>query len=99
MITTKRGEFNQPLKVSVSSSYAISTVQEDDFDMMTASEILTLEKQLSRGLGSTLTDEEIAAYGDGYNWRDYFWREGQTYNHNITITSGGPKSSQLTSIG
>lgn len=99
LITTKRGEFNQPLKVSVSSSYAISTVQEDDFDMMNASEILTLEKQLSKGLGSTLTDEEIAAYGDGYNWRDYFWREGQTYNHNITITSGGPKSSQLTSIG
>ena len=99
LITTKRGEFNQPLKVSVSSSYAISTVQDDDFDMMNASEILTLEKQLSRGLGSTLTDEEIAAYGDGYNWRDYFWREGQTYNHNVTITSGGPKSSQLTSIG
>ena len=40
--------------------------------MMNATEILTLEKQLSRGLGSTLTDEEIAAYGDGYNWRDYF---------------------------
>ena len=99
LITTKRGEFNQPLKVSVSSSYAISTVQDDDFDMMNATEILTLEKQLSRGLGSTLTDEEIAAYGDGYNWRDYFWREGQTYNHNVTITSGGPKSSQLTSIG
>ena len=99
LITTKRGEFNQPLKVSVSSSYAISTVQDDDFDMMNASEILTLEKQLSRGLGATLTDEEIAAYGDGYNWRDYFWREGQTYNHNVTITSGGPKSSQLTSIG
>ncbi|MDC3079395.1 SusC/RagA family TonB-linked outer membrane protein [Flavobacteriaceae bacterium] len=99
LITTKRGEFNQPLKVSVSSSYAISTVQDDDFDMMNASEILTLEKQLTRGLGSTLTDEEIAAYGDGYNWRDYFWREGQTYNHNVTLTSGGPKSSQLTSIG
>ena len=99
LITTKRGEFNQPLKVSVSSSYAISTVQDDDFDMMNASEILTLEKQLSRGLGATLTDEEIAAYGDGYNWGDYFWREGQTYNHNVTITSGGPKSSQLTSIG
>ncbi len=99
LITTKRGEFNQPLKVSVSSSYAISTVQDDDFDMMNATEILTLEKQLSRGLGATLTDEEIAAYGDGYNWRDYFWREGQTYNHNVTITSGGPKSSQLTSIG
>lgn len=99
LITTKRGEFNQPLKVSVSSSYAISTVQDDDFDMMNASEILTLEKQLSRGLGATLTDEEIAAYGDGYNWRDFFWREGQTYNHNVTITSGGPKSSQLTSIG
>ena len=99
LITTKRGEFNQPLKVSVSSSYAISTVQDDDFDMMNASEILTLEKQLTRGLGATLTDEEIAAYGDGYNWRDYFWREGQTYNHNVTITSGGPKSSQLTSIG
>ena len=81
LITTKRGEFNQPLKVSVSSSYAISTVQDDDFDMMNASEILTLEKQLSRGLGATLTDEEIAAYGDGYNWGDYFWREGQTYNH------------------
>ncbi len=99
LITTKRGEFNQPLKVSVSSSYAISTVQDDDFDMMNASEILTLEKQLSRGLGATLTDEEIAVYGDGYNWGDYFWREGQTYNHNVTITSGGPKSSQLTSIG
>ena len=61
--------------------------------------ILTIEKQLNRGLGASLSDEEIAAYGEGYNWRDFFWREGKTSNHNVTITSGGKKSSQLTSFG
>ncbi len=99
LIKTKRGSFSQPLKVAVSSIYQVSTVQEDDFDMMNASEILTIEKQLNRGLGSSLSDEEIAAYGEGYNWRDFFWREGRTSNHNVTITSGGEKSSQLTSFG
>ena len=99
LIKTKRGSFSQPLKVAVSSIYQVSTVQEDDFDMMNASEILTIEKQLNRGLGASLSDEEIAAYGEGYNWRDFFWREGRTSNHNVTITSGGEKSSQLTSFG
>ena len=99
LIKTKRGGFSQPLKVAVSSIYQVSSVQEDDFDMMNASEILTLEKQLNRGLGSSLTDAEIAAYGEGYNWGDFFWREGKTSNHNVTITSGGAKSSQLTSFG
>ena len=99
LIKTKRGSFSQPLKVAVSSIYQVSTVQEDDFDMMNASEILTIEKQLNRGLGVSLSDEEIAAYGEGYNWRDFFWREGRTSNHNVTITSGGEKSSQLTSFG
>ena len=99
LIKTKRGSFSQPLKVAVSSIYQVSTVQEDDFDMMNASEILTIEKQLNRGLGASLSDEEIAAYGEGYNWRDFFWREGRTSNHNVTISSGGEKSSQLTSFG
>jgi TonB-dependent SusC/RagA subfamily outer membrane receptor len=72
LIKTKRGSFSQPLKVAVSSIYQVSTVQEDDFDMMNASEILTIEKQLNRGLGVSLSDEEIAAYGEGYNWRDFF---------------------------
>tara|TARA_A100001011_G_scaffold283561_1_gene293920 strand:+ start:91 stop:3105 length:3015 start_codon:yes stop_codon:yes gene_type:complete len=99
LIKTKRGSFSKPLKVAVSSIYQVSTVQEDDFDMMNASEILTIEKQLNRGLGASLSDDEIAAYGEGYNWRDFFWREGKTSNHNVTITSGGKKSSQLTSFG
>ena len=99
LIKTKRGGFSQPLKVAVSSIYQVSSVQEDDFDMMNASEILTLEKQLNRGLGASLTDAEIAAYGEGYNWGDFFWRDGKTSNHNVTVTSGGAKSSQLTSFG
>lgn len=99
LLKTKRGSFNQPLKVAVSSIYQVSSVQEDDFDMMNASEILTLEKKLNRGLGATLTDAEIDAYGEGYNWGDFFWRDGKTSNHNVTVTSGGAKSSQLTSFG
>ena len=99
LIKTRRGNYEQDLRVRINASYAFSSVQEDDFDMMGASEILTLEKQLNRGLGATLTDAEIAAYGDGYNWQDHFWQNGLTSNHNITLTSGGSNSSQLTSFG
>jgi TonB-linked SusC/RagA family outer membrane protein len=99
LIKTKRGEFNSPLKIKVNSSYAVSQYQDSDYDMMNASELLALEKELNRGYGASLTDEEIANFGPGYDWKDFFYRDGKTQNHNITITSGGSKSSQLTSLG
>ncbi|GIR50805.1 MAG: hypothetical protein CM15mP59_5470 [Flavobacteriaceae bacterium] len=45
-----------------------------------------------------MTDEEIAAT-EMDTTGDFFWREGQTYNHKCNNYSGGPKSSQLPSIG
>jgi TonB-linked SusC/RagA family outer membrane protein len=99
LIKTKRGEFNSPLKIKVNSSYAVSKYQDSDYDMMNASELLAIEKELNRGYGATLTDEEIANFGPGYDWKDFFYQDGKTENHNVTITSGGAKSSQLTSLG
>lgn len=99
LIKSRRGQFNQPLKVKLNSSYQIASIIEDDYDMMNASEILAIEKQLGTGYGAGLTDQEIADFGEGYDWKDWFYRKGATTNHNVTITSGGSKSSQLTSLG
>jgi len=106
IIKTRRGEFNQPLKIGVNSILSYTTLQGNDYDIMSSQQLLNLERERGAGVGgrgfdnsgTPLTDAEIAA-APNTDWRDYFFRTGLTSNQTVSLSSGGKKSTQYTSIG
>ncbi|WP_442846561.1 SusC/RagA family TonB-linked outer membrane protein [Leeuwenhoekiella sp. H156] len=98
VIETRQGRFEQPLRVDVVSIYSFSTLQDNDYNLMNSQQQLGLEKQVGSGLGSTLTDAEIAGYSTT-DWPDYFFRTANISNNTVNLSSGGSKSTQFTSLG
>ncbi|MGJ8685033.1 MAG: SusC/RagA family TonB-linked outer membrane protein [Nonlabens sp.] len=108
LITTRRGKFNQPLKVSVNSILSYTTLQDNDYNVMNSQELLTIERDRGVGVGargfqrtppfSPLTDAEIAA-APNTDWTDVFFRTGLTKNQTVSLSSGGDKVRQFTSLG
>src|SRR5690606_32405565 len=72
-----------------------------NMELMSSEQLLQLQKRAGQGLGSTLSDAEIAARASQANtyWSDYFFRKGVTKSHDLTITSGSANSTNFTSIG
>lgn len=111
VIKTKTGKNNSPLVVNVTSISSFSAFPKDKFNLMNSQQYATLERQRSIGLGAgnqvgisypsnggPLTDAQIAALPNG-DWRGEFLRTGSTKNHTVTLSSGGEKSNQFTSLG
>ncbi|MDH7444780.1 SusC/RagA family TonB-linked outer membrane protein [Aquimarina sp. 2201CG14-23] len=98
IIKTKQGGYNSKLKVSYLGITSFSSLQSNDYDLKNSQEQLLLERELGRGLGSTLTDAEIAAFSTT-NWDEVFFDTGITQNHTLSFTSGGENLSSFTSFG
>lgn len=98
IIKTKQGTFNSGLQINYTGLMSFASLQDNDYDLMDSQEQLTLEKQLGRGRGATLTDEEIAA-ATTTDWADVFFDTGLTQNHNLSLSSGSENFSQFTSFG
>ena len=98
LITTKRGRYNQPLKVTYNGYTAVSYFNKDDYNMMNAQDLLTLEKEQETGYGSTLTYQDISTFEEN-DWRDVFFRAGRTQSHTLSLSSGSTNTNQYTSIG
>lgn len=101
VITTKRGKFNEKMKVRYTSQYGISELQGLNIELMTSRQMLNLEKQYDQGFGATLSDVEIDALASQTNtyWTDFLFRKGTTKSHDISITSGSEKATNFTSLG
>lgn len=101
VITTKRGKMNEKMKVRYSSQFGMTELQKLNIPLMNSNQMLNLEKQYGEGLGSTLSDAEIAALSRNTNtrWTDYLFRKGTTISHDLSISSGSEKTSNFTSIG
>lgn len=115
VIKTKRGKTNSKLKIGYTGILSYSSLQGNNYDLMNSQELATLERTYGFGFGngnnigsaagaffpgkgSPLTDSEIAALPNT-DWLNTFMTTGQTENHTITLSSGGEKGSQYTSIG
>lgn len=98
LITTKRGGYNQPLKVTYNGYTAVSYFNKDNYNMMNAQDLLTLEKEQETGYGSTLTYQDISTF-EGIDWRDVFFRAGNTQSHTLSLSSGSANTNQYTSFG
>jgi TonB-linked SusC/RagA family outer membrane protein len=111
VIKTRRGSFDQGLSVNYNGFVAFSSLQDNDYDIMSSQELLRYERTRGAGAGNgtssgvfnpgdetPLTDAQIAAAPD-FSWREFFFRTSVTQNHNLALSSGGANSSQYTSIG
>lgn len=97
-IKTRQGSYNSPLQVNYTGILSFSSLQKNDYNLMDSQQQLTLENEQDVGRGAGLSPEEIAA-APTFDWADFFFRTGLTQNHNVSLSSGGERSSQFTSLG
>lgn len=99
IVKTRRGSFEKGLEINYSGWTSFSQLQTtQDYNLMNSQETLRLEREYGNGLGTTLTDAEIDAYGT-FNWLNYFFRTSVSQNHNLRLTSGGKNTNQATTFG
>ncbi|MCC1483939.1 SusC/RagA family TonB-linked outer membrane protein [Winogradskyella immobilis] len=111
VIKTRQGGFNEGLKINYNGFVAYSSLQDDDYDVLGAQDLLRYERSRGNGAGAgnsnslfnpgngtPLTDAQIAA-APNFNWTDFFFRTGVTQSHTVSLSSGGENSSQFTSFG
>lgn len=100
VINTKNAKFGQSLEVKYRGQYGITELQKFNVNVMNSRQILEFQKKYNDGLGSTLTDAEIADRAlINTDWRDVFFRTGVTQQHDISFSSGSKNSRNFTSIG
>jgi TonB-linked SusC/RagA family outer membrane protein len=113
IVTTKKGKFEQGLKVQYRSLYGISLAPNPNFEMMSSKQYLTFSRDILRaGYGATgtlgsvvgtgpLSDAAIDAISLQTNtdWSKIFFREGTTKSHELNLSTGSEKSRSYTSIG
>lgn len=99
VIRTKRGKFSQPITFGYSTQFGVSTLQKHRYNLANAQELLTLEKRLGKGVGSGMTDAQIAAYTVDTDWLDYFFQPSVLQSHDVSISAGSENLNNFTSIG
>ena len=101
IIKTKRGAYDQDLKVTYSGITSFSNLQDHDYDLMNSREQLQLEKDYGAGFGATLSDVELEerALQANTDWLDVFFKTGITQSHTLSFSSGGKNLNSFTSLG
>lgn len=98
LIETRMGSFNSPLQINFTSILSTSSLQDNDYNLLSSPEQLRLEKEYGNGRGAGLTDAEIND-ARTFEWRDFFFRNSLTQNHTLNFSSGSDKTTQFTSLG
>ncbi len=98
VITTRKGKFNSPLKISYQSLTGFTSLIDNDYNLYDAQGLLRLENREETGLGGTLTPGEIDAFTTNTKWSDIFFRNAVTNSHNINFSQGGDKTTIFTSL-
>jgi len=99
VVKTKKGSFESPLRIKYLGTTSFTKLQDNKYDKMNSRQLLGLENRVGRGLGATLTQDEINNYGTDTDWYDQIFRTGHSQNHVLSFTSGGKNLSSFTSIG
>jgi len=98
IIKTKSGNYDQDLKISYNGQLSYATLQKSSYNLMNSQQQLTLENQLGKGLGATLTDTEIDSYKTS-DWDEFFFDKAQTVSHNLSLTAGGENLRSYVGLG
>ena len=99
-IATKSAKYNSGVKFTYDAVTGFNVLPKNKYNMSNARELLTIEKRKATngGLGVTLTDDQIAAYGIDTDWRDEFFNVDVTQQHNLGVTFGGENLTSYTSL-
>jgi TonB-linked SusC/RagA family outer membrane protein len=112
IIKTKNGKYESGLKISYTSTYGISELTRDRYNLMSSQQLLRFQRDnsISAGAGnnvllngflgadgSPLTDEQIER-APNTDWRDVFFTTSQTQSHNLSLSSGGKNLNNFTSL-
>ena len=92
LITTKKGR-DGATKVEIESSYSIQQ-QTSKLDLLNGTEyasFMNLQAQ-NDGVSPYFTSQEVAAFGDGFDWQDFVFREGAIKSNSINVTGGNDKT-------
>ncbi|RAR47534.1 SusC/RagA family TonB-linked outer membrane protein [Flavobacterium lacus] len=99
VVKTKRGVFDSKLSVRYSVISGFTTLQEHKYNLMNSKQLLQLQNDFGSGLGSTLSEQEIAAWEIDTDWEDVFFQTGISQDHNISFTSGSKNLNSYVSLG
>lgn len=72
MITTKKGKYNQKMRVRYSTQYGVSMLQNPKYNIANAKELLTMQRSFGVGMGAKMTDAQINNYAIDTDWRKVF---------------------------
>lgn len=113
LIKTKNGKYESGLKISYTSTYGISELTRDRYNLMSSQQLLRYQRDngISAGAGNNvilnqflgandgdpLTDEQISR-APNTDWRDVFFKTSETQTHNLSLTSGGKNINNFTSV-
>jgi TonB-linked SusC/RagA family outer membrane protein len=111
VITTRTGNFGEGLKVNYNGFVAYSSLQGNDYNVMSSQQLLRYERDRGQGAGAgnstsvfnpgngtPLTDAQIDA-APNFRWDEFFFRTGVTQSHTVSLSSGSEKATQFTSFG
>lgn len=102
VVTTKGGSFNQDLTIKYVGSTGFSTLQKNDYGIMTGSELRAFEKaaftSTNQAVGRNWSANQIKN-SPNTDWLDYFFRTAVSQSHTLSFTSGSKTLSSFTSVG
>jgi TonB-linked SusC/RagA family outer membrane protein len=89
IVTTKKGNFEVPMKVDVSAYYAVDNLR-FKIPTLTAKEYAVLVNDYYRAanLPVPFSDDEVASHEKGTNWVDEITQTGFKQNYSVNITGG-----------
>lgn len=89
IVTTKKGNFEAPMKVDVSAYAAVDNLR-FKIPTLTAKEYAVMVNDYydAANLPVPFSDNEVASYGKGTNWVDEITQTGFKQNYSVNITGG-----------
>lgn len=94
IVTTKKGNFETPVKVEFSAYVAADQIRHK-IKQMDALQYATVvnEYYANAGMNKPYTDEELNSFGKGTNWLDEITHNGMKQNYSLNITGGSKNNS------
>ncbi|MGS2740908.1 SusC/RagA family TonB-linked outer membrane protein [Sinomicrobium sp. M5D2P17] len=92
MITTKKGREGTTI-VEFETSYSIQR-QTSKLDLLNGREYASLMNLQAQNDNQApyFTEDEINAFGNGFDWQDFVFDEGAIKSHSITVSGGNEKT-------
>lgn len=100
LVTTKRGKLGQPTQYNVNVYTGITGVN-NKLDLLRAEDLVMLKKEryANDGISENVFWEDPYYTMNRTDWQDKLFQTGRLENFDLSIRSGGEKSSYLTSFG